>query len=120
MMVASSNLVPNVPNFAYIPYANRLVLQFAAGNEPPSPNWNQIPDGPYKSMLQLQYDLMLVRLIDAQAMAGLTMPPTQDDLASISATDLDNRIAIRQGVQGLNATQLGALMTALSPPMLPF
>jgi len=119
MMVAASNLVPDVPGFAYTPMTNDLISQFF-GNAPTPPDWSQIPYGPYKSILQLQYDLMLVRLIDAQAMAGLTMPPTQDDLASISATDLDNRIAIRQGLQGLTVNQMGALMTELSPPMLAF
>jgi len=118
MMVAAGNLIPGVPGFAYTPDTNNLTAQLAAENVPTAPDWSLIPDGPYKSMLQLQYDLMLVRLIDAQTMAGLTQPPTQDDLAAISATDLANRTAIRQNMQGLNATQIDALMAALSPTQL--
>ena len=93
-----------------------LTSQFDPANVPTAPDWSQIPDGSYKSLLVLQYDLMLVHLIDLQTVAGLTPPLTQADLASISTQDLANRAAIRQGLQGLSATQMDALMAALSPP----
>ncbi|MEJ2691251.1 MAG: hypothetical protein P8130_15180 [Deltaproteobacteria bacterium] len=120
MMVAASNLVPDAPNFAYTPMTSDLISQLSAGNAPTPPDWSQIADGSYKDFLQLQYDLMLVRLIDMQTIADLGQPPTQDDLASISASDLALRSQIRQGVQGLTATQVDALMTTLSPPMWSF
>jgi len=120
MMVAASNLVPDAPDFAYTPMTSDLVSQLSAGNAPTPPDWSQIPDGSYKDFLQLQYDLMLVRLIDMQTIADLGQPPTQGDLASISANDLALRSQIRQGVQGLTATQVDALMTTLSPPMWSF
>ena len=116
MMVAASNLVPSVPGMTYTPDTADLTSQLDPGNVPTAPDWSQIPDGSYKSLLVLQYDLMLVHLIDMQTVAGLTPPLTQADLASISTQDLANRAAIRQGLQGLSATQMDALMAALSPP----
>ncbi len=118
MMVAASNLVPSVPGMTYTPDPAALTSQLDPANVPTAPDWSQIPDGSYKSLLMLQYDLMLVHLIDMQMAAGLTPPLTQADLASISAQDLANRAAIRQGLQGLSTTQVNALMAALSPPHL--
>ncbi len=116
MMVAGSNLVPNVPGMTYTPDTANLASQLDPANVPTAPDWTQLSDGPYKSMLELQYDLMLVHLIDMQTVAGLTPPLTQADLASISAQGLANRAAVRQGVQGLSAPQMNALMGVLSPP----
>jgi hypothetical protein len=118
MMVAGSNLVPNVPGMTYTPDTANLTSQLYPANVPAAPDWTQLSGGPYKSMLQLQYDLMLVHLIDMQTAAGLTPPLIQTDLASIGAQDLANRAAIRQGLQGISDTQMDALMAALSPPHL--
>ena len=121
MMVAASNLLPNVPNMTYTPDTADLtnqLAQLAPANMPTAPDWSQIPDSPDKSLLQLQYDLMLVHLIDMQTAANFTTPVTQADLAALSAQDLANRAAIRQGLQGLTASQMDALMATLSPPQL--
>jgi hypothetical protein len=118
MMVTGSNLVPNVPGMTYIPDTANLTSQLDPANVPTALDWTQIPGGPYKSMLELQYDLMLVHLIDIQTVDGLTPPLTQADLATISAQDLANRVSIRQELQGLSAPQVNALMAALSPPHL--
>lgn len=114
MMVAASNLVASVPNLAYTPDTTALLAQFT-GTAPTQPDWSQVPAGPYKSMLQLQYDLMLVHLLDMQALANLNGPPTQADLATIATQDLANRAAIAQGLAGVTADQRDALMAALSP-----
>jgi hypothetical protein len=116
MMVAASNLASTVPGLVYTPVTADLTSQLSPANVPPAPDWSQLPDGPYKSLLELQYDLMLVHLIDAQAVAVLTPPLTQEELAAISAQDLANRAEIRQGIQGLTDAQVAALMAALSPP----
>ena len=116
MMVAAGNLIPSVPDLAYTPDTADLAAQLPAAEVPAAPDWSQMPDGPYRSLLELQYDLMLVHLIDLRAVAGLTPPLTQDDLATVGAQDLANRQAIRQGVQGGSDAQLDALMAALSPP----
>ena len=118
MMVAASNLVPSVPGMTYTPDTADLTSQLDPANVPTAPDWSLIPDGSYKSLLMLQYDLMLVHLIDMQTAAGLIPPLTQADLVSIGARDLANRAAIRQGLQGLSAAQMDALMAALSPPHL--
>ena len=116
MMVAASNLASTVPGLVYTPVTADLTSQLSTGNVPTAPDWSQLPDDPYKSLLELQYDLMLVHLIDVQAVAALTPPLTQADLATISAQDLANRAEIRQGIQGLSDAQVDALMAALSPP----
>jgi hypothetical protein len=118
MMVAGSNLVPNVPGMTYMPDTANLTSQLDPANVPTAPDWTQVPGGPYKSMLELQYDLMLAHLVDMQTVDGLTPPLTQADLATISAQDLANRASIRQELQGLSAPQMNALMAALSPPHL--
>jgi hypothetical protein len=118
MMVGASNLVSTVPGMTYTPVTDDLTAQLTAENRPSAPDWSQLPDGPDKNLLQLQYDLMLVNLIDQQIVAGLALPLTQADLAAISAQDLDNRAAIRQGLQGLSDTRMDALMAALNQPWL--
>ena len=116
MMVAATNLLTTVPGLTYSPVTADLVSQLSAADVPTAPDWSQVQDGPYKSLLQLQYDLMLVHLIDMQAVADLTPPLSQADLAPISAQDLANRQMIRQNIQGLSDSQMEALMAALSPP----
>ncbi len=115
MMVAASNLASTVPDLVYAPVTADLTSQLSPENVPAAPDWSQVPEGPYRSLLELQYDLMLVHLIDVQAVDALTPPPTQDDLAAISARELANRALIRQGLKGLTDTQVDALMAALSP-----
>jgi len=125
MMVAAGNLIAAAPNLSY-PSATGgqittdLTSQLTtAGGAAPTDLTSQLPEGPDKSLLELQYDLMLVHLIDMQAVANATQNGvqslTQSDLATISATDLANRQMIRQSIQGLSDTQMEALMAALTP-----
>ncbi|HKK00646.1 MAG TPA: hypothetical protein VJ955_00630, partial [Desulfuromonadales bacterium] len=125
MMVAAtlSHLVSNTANLAYTPYTSELNQQLAqaGGTVPSAPDWTSLPDGSYKSLLELRYDLMLVHLIDVQLVANATQQNgsvalTADQLAAISDTDLANRTAVFNGLQGLTAEQMNALTTALTPP----
>ena len=126
MMVAAGNLIAAAPNLSYPSATGGQIttdltsqLTTAGGAAPTAPDWSQLPEGPDKSLLELQYDLMLVHLIDMQAVANATQNGvqslTQSDLATISATDLANRQMIRQSIQGLSDTQMEALMAALTP-----
>jgi|GEM_PF-2511820 len=118
MMLAATNLLATVPDLNYIPATDQLIAQLAAENQPTVPDWSLLADGPEKSLLQLQYDLMLVHLIDLQTLADLTLPLSQDDLAALSAQNLANQTLVRQGLEGVSDTQIDALLAALSRPWL--
>lgn len=118
MMVAAGNLPANVPAMTYTPVTADLVSQLDPANVPTAPDWSQLPDDAYKSMLQMQYDLMLAHLIDLQTAATWSSPPTQDELAAFSAQHISNRQLIRQGLQGMTTLQTGAMLAALSQPQM--
>lgn len=118
MMLATENLVATVPDLSYTPVTDQLAAQLTAGNLPTAPDWSQLVEGPDKSLLELQYDLMLVHLIDLQTLAGLTPPLTQDEIASLSAQNLANLALVREGLAGISEEQTDALLAALSPPWL--
>jgi hypothetical protein len=118
MMVAATNFLPSLTGMSYTPDTTNLtnqLAQFSPASMPTAPDLSLLPDGQDKSLLHLQYDLMLVRLIDMQMAANLTPPLTPSDLASISAVNLANRVVVRQGLQGLTEAQQRALMAAMSP-----
>ena len=127
MMVAAtlSNLVSSsTTNLTYTPYTDALSQQLttAGGTVPTAPDLSSVTNTTYQSLLEVQYDLMLVHLIDMQLVANATQNGTvalsQDQLASISATDLANRTAVFNGLSGLSADQMNALTAALTPPQL--
>ena len=127
MMVAAtlSNLVSSsTTNLTYTPYTDALSQQLttAGGTVPTAPDLSSVTNTTYQSLLEVQYDLMLVHLIDMQLVANATqngtVALTQDQLASISATDLANRTAVFNGLSGLSADQMNALTAALTPPQL--
>ena len=118
MMLAAGNLAATVPDLSYTPVTDQLTTQLSTENLPAAPDWSQLADGADKSLLQLQYDLMLVHLIDLQTLAGQTLPLTQDEIASLSAQNLANLLLVRQGLGGLSDTQIDALLAAFSPPWL--
>ena len=118
MMLAAGDLAETAPDLAYTPATEAMAAQLAAENLPATPDWSQLPEGAEKSLLQLQYDLMLVHLIDLQTLAGLATPLTQDDLAALSAQNLANLDLISQGLEGLSDEQVEALLAAFSLPWL--
>lgn len=118
MMVAATTFLSSLTGVSYTPDTANLTNQLAQlspASMPTAPDMSLLPDGQDKSLLQLQYDLMLVHLIDMQMAANLTPPLTPSDLASISAVGLDNRFAVRQRLQGLTEAQQRALIAAMSP-----
>lgn len=118
MMLAAGNILATVPDLSYTPVTDQLTAQLAPENLPTVPDWSQLADGADKSLLQLQYDLMLVHLIDLQTITGMTLPLSQDDLATLSAQNLANLDLVGQGLAGLSDTQIDALLAALTPPWL--
>jgi hypothetical protein len=117
MMVAATNLLAADPNMSYTHTAG-LIDQLALENRPSTPDWSLLPDGSVKSLLELQYDLMLAQLIEMQSLADMSQPPSLADMATFSATALARHSLVRQGLHGLSATQMSALPAALTPPML--
>lgn len=119
MMVAATNLLDLVPQMSYAfdsTAATDLMTQLtnlAPSSMPVALDLSAFPD-PDKSLLQLQYDLMLVHLIDMQMAVNLA-PLDLTDLAEISAVNLANRTAILSGLQGVTVAQGEALVAALSP-----
>lgn len=117
MMVAATSLLPSLTEMIYTPDTTELTAQLLAllpASMPTAPDLSLLPERPDKSLLQLQYDLMLVHLIDVQMAADLA-PLDQADLAAISAENLTNRNSVLQGFSGLTEAQKSALMNALSP-----
>jgi hypothetical protein len=117
MMVAATNLLTADPNMSYTPTAG-LINQLSVENRPSAPDWSLLPDGAAKSLLELQYDLMLAHLIDMQSLAGMSQPPSLADMAALSATALAHHSLVSQGLHGLSAARMNALPAALRPPML--
>jgi len=122
MMVAAGNLMPQVPGMTYVPDTAALENQLAQlpplASPPVAPDWTQLADGSYKSMLQLQYDLMLENLVMEQTMAGMTQPLSAADRARLTAVHRGNLQSIHQGLSGMTATEADALMTVMTPPHL--
>ncbi|PNU19514.1 hypothetical protein C2E25_12290 [Geothermobacter hydrogeniphilus] len=122
MMVAAGNLMPQVPGMTYVPDTTALENQLAQlpplASPPVAPDWTQLADGPYKSVLQLQYDLMLENLVMEQTRAGMAQPLSAADQARLSELHHANLQAIHQGLSGLTETRADALMTVMTPPHL--
>ncbi len=119
MMIAASSLAATVPELNYQPVTIELTTELEQLQPTPDlpavPDWSALPDDANRSLLHLQYDLMLVELIDRQAMENLTMPLTASDQAQVSDHHLANLAAVRQGLQGLTDAQKHALVAAMSP-----
>jgi hypothetical protein len=121
MMVAATNLLDSIPEMSYASDTTDLNLMAQLTNlEPLSMpvaldlSGFPVADSPDKSLAQLQYDLMLVHLIDVQMAINLA-PLDPTDMADISAADLANRTMILQGMTGLTEVQKSALLSAMSP-----
>lgn len=119
MMVAASDLAFTVPALNYQTATLALTTELATlqttPNLPIAPDWTALPDNANRRLLQLQYDLMLVALLDWQAMENLSKPLTASDQAWLSDHHLTNLTTIRQGLQGLTGAQEHALVAVMSP-----
>jgi len=119
MMVAATNLLPSLTGMSYTPITT-LTSQLSdllPASMPTAPDLSLLPDGPDKSLLELQYDLMLTHLISIQMATNLD-PLDQTDLAAISAANLANRNMIMQGLSGPSELQKNTLIKAMSPMQL--
>jgi len=117
MMVAATNLLPSIPGMNYTATTSVLTTQLSnlsPVSMPSAPDLSLLPPGPAKGMLQLQYDLMLVHLIDVQMAINLA-PLDLTDMADISAADFANRTMVLQGMSGLTDVQKESLLNAMSP-----
>ena len=117
-MVASGDFVTPTFSMTYIPSTTLATqLTSAGGTVPTPPTFASFAD-PYKSMLELQYDLMLNKLIALQQEASLGSSPTPAQVAQIAATEQQTRTTIMQNLTGVTDAQKSALMTTLSQPQL--
>jgi hypothetical protein len=117
MMMASMNdfLTPSL-TMTYTPSTTLSGQLTALGVTPPTPpTFSQFAD-PYKSMLEIQYDLMLVKLIDAQKLLQLGTTPTQAQLAQLKEDELAMKAAIKQNIASLTDAQKDALIVSMSAP----
>lgn len=119
MMVATNNFVMPGLAMTYTPSTTTLATQLTGlGITPPTaPTFASFAD-PYKSMLELQYDLILAKLISLQKLVPIGSPPTQAQMAAIKEADLATKIAIRANIAGLTSAQADALMVSLAQPQM--
>ncbi|MBI5016184.1 MAG: hypothetical protein HZB55_11960 [Deltaproteobacteria bacterium] len=116
MMVAGANFVTPTVSMTYTPSTATLQAQLTASFAPPAPpDFSQFAE-PYKSMLELQYDLMLVKFINLQAVAGAASPMPLATLAQIQDRDRARRADLMANMTGLTAAQRTAMMVSLSQP----
>jgi hypothetical protein len=117
MMVATNNFVVPTRTMTYTPITTTLSTELTGmGITPPTPpNFNSFAD-PYKSMLELQYDLVLTKLINLQKLAQIGTTPTQAQMFNIKDTDLATKNTMRGNITGLTSSQATALMASLAQP----
>lgn len=116
MMVSANDFVTPGSQLTYTPSTTLSGLLTALGVTPPTPpTFSQFAD-PYKSMLEFQYDLMLLKLINVQKLAQLGTTPTQAQLAQLKEDDLAMRAAIKQNLAGLTDAQKDALIVSMTVP----
>ena len=115
MMTAANNFVTADLPLTYTP-STTLTGQLAAlgGTPPTPPAFAQLAD-PYKSLLELQYDLMLLNLINARKLAQLGTTPTQEQLAQLKEETLAMTAALKQNLSGITDAQKDVLVTLSSP-----
>ena len=116
MMVAGANFVTPAVAMTYTPSTASLRAELSPQFQAPNPpDFSQFSD-PYQSMLELQYDLMLSKFANLQAVAGAGSPMSLATLAQIQDQDRTRRAALVANMSGLGNVQRTAMMTALSQP----
>ena len=115
MMVASGDFVTPTFGMTYTPITSNLTTQLTTVPTPPA--FANFAD-PYKSLLEVQYDLMLTKLLALQQEASLGPSPTPAQVASIAATEYQNRATIMQNVTGVTDAQKSAMVATLTQPQL--
>jgi hypothetical protein len=116
MMASINDFILPGTQLTYTPSTTLSGQLTALGVTPPTlPNFSQLAD-PYKSMLELQYDLMLVKLINVQKLAQLGTTPTQAQLAQLKEDALTMLAAIKQNITGPTDAQKDALVVSMTEP----
>ena len=119
MMVATNNFVVPGLSMTYTPSTTSLSAQLTGlGITPPAPPAFASFAEPYKSMLELQYDLMLSKLISLRQLAQIGAPPSQAQLVTIKGATLATRATINGNIAGLTSTQAAALVVSLAQPQM--
>ena len=115
MMTAANNFVTADSPLTYTPSTTLTGQLTALGGTPPTPPaFSQLVD-PYKALLELQYDLMLLKLINARKLAQLGATPTQEQLAQLKEETLAMTAALKQNLSGITDAQKDLLVTLSSP-----
>jgi hypothetical protein len=115
MMVAGGNYITPAIQLNYSSSITNL-----AGNFPQVvvPKFAMFAD-PYKSLLRLQFDLMLLKFNNQLALSQAVQPISQADLAMIKETDMINRMTVLNRMGGsLNSVQKSSLLMVMSQPEL--
>lgn len=119
MMIAGSNIATMATNMDYVPVTNTLMLELSLLQTTPDlpvvPDWSALPDTATRSLLQLQFDLMLATMIRHQQQDNLVGMMTSLDQAMISFQHTANRQTISDGLGGLTGPQINMLLAAMSP-----
>ena len=114
-MTAANNFVTADSPLTYTPSTTLTGQLTALGGTPPTPPaFSQLVD-PYKALLELQYDLMLLKLINARKLAQLGATPTQEQLAQLKEETLAMTAALKQNLSGITDAQKDLLVTLSSP-----
>ncbi|HEY6872692.1 MAG TPA: hypothetical protein VI298_08210 [Geobacteraceae bacterium] len=115
MMVTGANFVTPAIQLTYSSAITNLASNFP---QVAVPNFSLFAD-PYKSLLRLQFDLMLLKFNNQLSLSLAVQPITQADLATIKEADLANRTTVLSRIGGsLNSDQKNALMVVMSQPEL--
>jgi len=116
MMASVNDFVTPALQMTYTPSATLSDQLTSLGVTPPTPpDFAQFAE-PYKSVFELQYDLMLVRLINAQKLIQFGTTSTQAQLAQLKEDDLAMKAAIKQNIVGLTDAQKDAVIVLLAEP----
>ncbi|MDO8721258.1 MAG: hypothetical protein Q7J31_03410, partial [Syntrophales bacterium] len=116
MMVSANDFVTPGLQLTYTPSTTLSGQLTALGVTPPTPpTFSQFAD-PYKSMLELQYDLLLLKLINVEKLVQLGTAPMQAQLAQLKEDDLAMKAAIMQNIVGLTDAQKDALIVSMTVP----
>lgn len=113
LMAAGADLVNPAVQLSYSSSVTNLAGRFPTLAVPPFAGFAD----PYKSLLRLQFDLLLLKFNNIQALAQAGQPVSQQALALIKENDLALRSTLAAGLVAPDALK-GALVTALTQPEL--
>jgi hypothetical protein len=118
MMTSAADFMTAGVSMTYTPSTSALRAQLTPQFAPPAPpDFSQFTASD-KAMLELQYDLMLAKFINLQAIAGAgaRSPISEAILAAIQDQDRARRAAIMANVGGLDASHKAAMIVACAQP----